>query len=79
MSQHHIQSDQVASIGDDMPDLGLFKLSNLKVAVNDAHPYVKQQANFITTLGGGKGAVREFCDLVLQAKGLLDVSHGASL
>jgi 3-deoxy-D-manno-octulosonate 8-phosphate phosphatase (KDO 8-P phosphatase) len=79
MSEHNIQSKQIASIGDDMPDIGLFKLSHLKVAVNDAHPFVKQQANFITTLKGGRGAVREFCDLVLQAKGLLDISHGASL
>lgn len=79
LDKHDISPSQVASIGDDMPDIGLFELSQIKVAVNDAHPYVKQQANFITTLNGGRGAVREFCDLILQANELLEISHGASL
>lgn len=79
MAQLKLQSKDIASIGDDMPDLGLFELSELKVAVNDAHPFVKQQANFITRLSGGNGAVREFCDLILQAKGKLDSIHGASM
>lgn len=71
--------EQVASMGDDMPDLGMFELSTIKVAVNDAHPYIKQQATYITTQNGGRGAVREFCDLLLQAHGQLNISHGASL
>lgn len=71
--------EQVCSMGDDMPDIGMFALSSLKVAVNDAHPYVKQQANLITTLGGGKGAVRELCDLLLQANGKLEMQHGSSI
>ncbi|MFC4702023.1 3-deoxy-manno-octulosonate-8-phosphatase KdsC [Glaciecola siphonariae] len=79
MNEHGLSTEQVASIGDDMPDLGLFELSAIKVAVSDAHPFVKRQANHITQLKGGRGAVREFCDLVLQAKGLLNISHGASM
>jgi 3-deoxy-D-manno-octulosonate 8-phosphate phosphatase (KDO 8-P phosphatase) len=79
MLQTGHQNHQIASVGDDMPDLGMFLLSALKVAVQDAHPAVKQQANFITTLGGGKGAVRELCDLILQANGKLDMQHGASI
>lgn len=73
------QRHQIASVGDDMPDLEMFNLSNIKVAVNDAHPFVKKQSNYITTLGGGKGAVREVCDLFLQAKGKLSLIHGASI
>nr|WP_136251838.1 3-deoxy-manno-octulosonate-8-phosphatase KdsC [Ningiella ruwaisensis] len=79
MKSLNISSEQVASIGDDMPDMGLYKLSHLKVAVADAHPFIKQHANVQLTLNGGQGAVREFCDLILQAKGLLDMTHGASL
>jgi len=74
-----IDSQHVASVGDDMPDLGMFALSSVKVAVHDAHPYVKHQANLITSLGGGKGAVREFCDLLLQAHNQLKIQHGASI
>ncbi|MFT6270436.1 MAG: 3-deoxy-D-manno-octulosonate 8-phosphate phosphatase (KDO 8-P phosphatase) [Alphaproteobacteria bacterium] len=73
------QSHQIASVGDDMPDLGMFDLSAIKVAVQDAHPLVKRQANYITTIGGGKGAVREVCDLFLQANDVLTTIHGASV
>lgn len=73
------QSHQVASVGDDMPDIGMFTLSGIKIAVQDAHPFVKKQANYITTLGGGKGGVREVCDLFLQANNLLSTIHGASI
>jgi 3-deoxy-D-manno-octulosonate 8-phosphate phosphatase (KDO 8-P phosphatase) len=73
------QSHQIASMGDDMPDIGMFAHSAIKIATQDAHPFIKQQANYITTLGGGKGAVREACDLFLQAKEKLELNHGASL
>jgi len=72
------KSHQVASVGDDMPDIEMFNLSAIKIAVNDAHPLVKKQSDYITTLGGGKGAVREVCDLFLQANGQLGKFHGAS-
>jgi 3-deoxy-D-manno-octulosonate 8-phosphate phosphatase (KDO 8-P phosphatase) len=62
-----------------MPDLEMFSLSSIKIAVHDAHPIVKKESNYITTLGGGKGAVREVCDLFLQATGKLSTIHGASI
>lgn len=71
--------EQVASMGDDMPDLGMFALSAIKVATADAHPMVTQKANFVTELGGGKGAVREFCDLLLMVNGAINTQHGASV
>jgi 3-deoxy-D-manno-octulosonate 8-phosphate phosphatase (KDO 8-P phosphatase) len=73
------QNHQIASVGDDMPDLEMFNLSAVKVAVADAHPSVKNASNYITSLGGGKGAVREVCDLFLQASGQLSNIHGASV
>lgn len=73
------KSNQIASVGDDMPDLEMFESSLIKIAVNDAHPFVIKQSNYVTTLGGGRGAVREVCDLFLQARGKLDIVHGASL
>ena len=73
------QKHQLACMGDDMPDLGMFALSDIKIAVQDAHPLIKSAANYITTLGGGKGAVREVCDLFLQANNKLKTIHGASI
>jgi 3-deoxy-D-manno-octulosonate 8-phosphate phosphatase (KDO 8-P phosphatase) len=69
----------IASVGDDMPDIGMFSASSISIAVADAHPFVKQKATFCTSLPGGRGAVREICDIILQAKGKLADIHGASV
>jgi len=70
---------QVASVGDDMPDLGMFNHSAIKICVADGHPYVKQQANYVTQTKGGFGAVREICDLLLQAHGQLEKIQASSV
>ncbi|GLR72848.1 3-deoxy-manno-octulosonate-8-phosphatase KdsC [Agaribacter marinus] len=79
MKEKACTKSNVACIGDDMPDIGLFENSYLKVAVNDAHPYIRQLANHVTTLNGGRGAVREFCDLLLLSRDLLDKQYGSSI
>ena len=70
--------DQVAYIGDDIPDLACIEAVGLGVAVNDAHPQVKARANFTTFTPGGFGAVRELCDLIMQQQGTL-TTKGASV
>lgn len=79
MERLSLQPEQVASMGDDMPDVGMYQHSEVKIAVQDAHPYVAQQANWITQLKGGFGAVREVTDTFLQVHNLLDGIHGASI
>jgi 3-deoxy-D-manno-octulosonate 8-phosphate phosphatase (KDO 8-P phosphatase) len=58
----------VASMGDDTPDLPIFGVARLAIAVADAHRSVKSQAHFITQANGGEGAVREVCDLILESQ-----------
>lgn len=53
-----------AHIGDDEPDLALFKFVKFKVAVANAHDKVLSEADLILKRNGGYGAVREFCDLI---------------
>lgn len=60
--------DQVAAIGDDTPDIPLFVRVALSVAVADAHPLARRAAHRVTTLPGGRGAVREVCDWLLDAR-----------
>jgi 3-deoxy-D-manno-octulosonate 8-phosphate phosphatase (KDO 8-P phosphatase) len=74
-----ISAEQTASIGDDMPDAGMFAVSNVKICVQDGHPGLALQADYQTQINGGRGAVREVCDLILQANGQLDTIHGASI
>jgi len=59
----------VAVIGDDWPDLPLFARAALAVAPPNAHAEVLARAHHVTRLGGGRGAAREFCDLLLVASG----------
>jgi 3-deoxy-D-manno-octulosonate 8-phosphate phosphatase (KDO 8-P phosphatase) len=42
------------------------------IAVQNAHPFVKQHAHWITNRSGGKGAVRDVCEFLLEARGMLD-------
>ena len=64
-----LTQEQAAYVGDDLLDLPLMVQAGLAVAVNDAHPDVKARADWCTTLQGGCGAVREVCDLIMQAQG----------
>jgi 3-deoxy-D-manno-octulosonate 8-phosphate phosphatase (KDO 8-P phosphatase) len=61
--------EQAAFTGDDLPDLPPMRLAGLAVAVANAHPWVAAAAHWQTTKGGGMGAAREVCDLILHAQG----------
>ena len=60
--------DEIAYIGDDVNDIEIMKMVAFPVAVSDAVDAVKSVACFVTRCGGGEGAVREVCDLILQSK-----------
>lgn len=62
---------QVAHVGDDLPDVPLFRRAGLAVAVADAHPLAAEQAHWLTARTGGDGAAREVCDLIMHAQGTL--------
>jgi 3-deoxy-D-manno-octulosonate 8-phosphate phosphatase (KDO 8-P phosphatase) len=79
MQNLQLTPEQVASMGDDMPDVGMFQSSAIKIAVQDAHPYVRKQANWVTEIKGGFGAVREVTDTFLQVQDKLAGIHGASV
>jgi len=60
--------DEIACVGDDTPDLPMLRKAGLAIAVADAHADVIAAAHWVTTLHGGRGAVREVCDLLLRAR-----------
>ncbi len=60
---------QAAVIGDDWPDLPVMRRCAFAAAPANAHVEVKAAARYVTTLAGGHGAAREFCDLLLVASG----------
>jgi 3-deoxy-D-manno-octulosonate 8-phosphate phosphatase (KDO 8-P phosphatase) len=66
-----LTTEQVAYVGDDVVDLPIMTRVGFAIAVQDAHPYVKKHAHWITQNNGGQGAVRDVCELILEARGLL--------
>ncbi len=61
--------EEVAFVGDDLPDLPLFKGVGWAVAVADGQEELKKHAAYVTDNKGGRGAVRETCELILKAQG----------
>lgn len=67
-----ITPPEAAFLGDDWPDLPAMRLAGYPMAVADASPEVLRAARFVTALPGGRGAVRQAVEHILEAKGLLD-------
>ncbi len=74
-----LTADQAAYMGDDLPDLPVIRLAGLGITVADAHQFVQQHADLCTQKRGGRGAVREVCDLIMDAQGLLEPLHNKYL
>ena len=64
-----ISTADCAYVGDDIPDLPVMKHIGFPIAVANAVPAVRELCGYTTTAGGGFGAVREVCELVLAATG----------
>jgi len=64
-----LSDQQIAYIGDDLSDWAVMQHTGLSVAVADAHPLLRKQADYCTGLAGGFGAVRELTDLLLFSLG----------
>jgi 3-deoxy-D-manno-octulosonate 8-phosphate phosphatase (KDO 8-P phosphatase) len=69
LKRNSVEARRVACLVDDTPDLGLMAAVGLPAAVADAHPDVLAAAKHVTRAPGGRGAVREFCDFLLDARG----------
>ncbi len=72
-----VKLDEVAFVGDDIPDVAVMKLVALPVGVGNAVREVREIAKFLTERSGGDGAVREFAEALLKARGEWDnvVNH----
>ena len=67
-----ITTDECAYVGDDVPDLPLLRHVGVSIAVANAVATVRMQCDYLTTAGGGAGAVREACELLLSTQGTSD-------
>ena len=67
-----LTDSQIAFVGDDVVDLPIMGRVGLAIAVQDAHPLVKQHSHWQTASDGGRGAAREVCEMIMDAQGTLE-------
>ncbi|ADH86020.1 KdsC family phosphatase [Desulfurivibrio alkaliphilus] len=72
LAAEKLAPEQVAYVGDDWLDLPLLLRAGLAVAVADAVAEVRAAAHYVTRAAGGRGAVREVCELIIEARGMRD-------
>lgn len=67
-----VSPDEVAYAGDDLTDIVIMRRVGLAIAVGNARDEVKRAGHLVTAARGGQGAIREVCELLLQAQGKWD-------
>lgn len=70
--QLQLLPSETAYIGDDLVDLAVMSKVGLSIAVADAHDLIKNQADWVTQHNGGQGAVRDACELLMNAHGTFE-------
>ena len=68
-AQRGIGLAQTGYMGDDVVDLPILRACGFSATAPDAHDEVLARVDYVATRGGGRGAVREVCDLILRAQG----------
>ena len=70
MKKYNLSYDNVCYMGDDIPDICVLEKVALACCPNDAVKEVQDICNFKSSYNGGRGAVRELCDYILDAQGI---------
>lgn len=68
MQKYDLDFSQVSYMGDDEPDIAILEKVGISACPADAVEKVKKVCCFISSKGGGKGAVRELCDLIYESQ-----------
>ncbi len=81
LKKYNLSYENVAYMGDDLPDLCILEKAGLSCCPKDAVNEVLSACNFISSYNGGRGAVRELCDYILDSQGIekiVQVAEGHS-
>lgn len=72
MEEFNLKPEEIAYMGDDLPDICVLKTVGLPCCPNDAVDEVREHALFLSSKNGGRGAVREMCNFILKSTGKYD-------
>ena len=68
-SKYNLKNEEILTMGDDLPDAGILKLSGISTCPENAVPEIKDIADYISPISGGKGAVRDVIEQVMKVQG----------
>lgn len=79
LKKYDLKDEDVAFIGDDINDLPILRKVGFSAAVADADTHIRKIVDYVTKLGGGRGAVRETIETILKAQGKWEGSNGGKV
>lgn len=79
LARRQLSAAEAGYMGDDVVDLPILRACGFSAAPADAHDFVKQHVGYVARKAGGRGAVREVCDYLLDAQDKLAALHAAYL
>lgn len=74
-----VRDEEVGYVGDDLIDLPVMRRVGLPMSIADGHACARDAAAYVSTLPGGRGAVRELADAILDARGERDAAYARYL
>lgn len=69
LKKRSLNKDQVCCVCDDLPDIPLIRNAGISFAVSDASEEIRALSTYVTQKKGGRGAVREVCEILLTSRG----------
>ena len=78
-SKYDLKSEEILTMGDDLPDMNIMKISGISACPKNAVPEVKEISEYISPIEGGKGAVRDVIEQVMKIQGKWIDDHTQSI
>lgn len=78
-TKYNLKYEEMAYIGDDLPDIPVLNVAGLSICVKDSILEVKKVSHYITKKNGGQGAIREAVNLILEAQEKLSLTINSYL
>ena len=78
-SKYQLKNEEILTMGDDLPDMNIMKISGISACPKNAVPEVKVISEYISPIEGGKGAVRDVIEQVMKIQGKWIDDHTQSI
>ena len=78
-SKYDLKNEEILTMGDDLPDMNIMKISGISACPKNAVPEVKEISEYISPIEGGKGAVRDVIEQVMKIQGRWIEDHTQSI